>query len=235
MEQFYRCQPLLGQEYYESLKTKTVAVFGIGGVGGYVVEALARSGVGNLHLVDNDTVSISNLNRQIIATHSSIGKFKVDIAKERVFDINPNCNVTVSHEFYLPETAKNFDFSKFSYVVDAVDTVSAKLDIVEKCKNMNIPVISVMGTGNKLNPTLFKVSDISKTSVCPLARVMRSSLKKRGISSLKVVFSEEIPHESGMFDTSKNKSIPASVSFVPPVAGFIAAGEVIKDLLNIKD
>ncbi len=235
MEQFSRCKPLLGEDFQSVLKHKRVAVFGIGGVGGYVVEALARAGVGRLYLIDNDTVSLSNINRQIIATHSSVGKYKVDAAKNRVLDINPDCEVTISYDFYLPETADNFDFSDISYVVDAVDTVSAKLGIAEKCNQLNIPLISVMGTGNKLDPTAFKVTDIFKTKACPLARVMRSSLKKRGIDRLKVVFSEEIPLESGLFDSAKNKAIPASVPFVPPVAGLIAAGEVIKDLLRIKE
>lgn len=223
-EQFCRTAQLLGNENVEKLFDKHVIVFGVGGVGGYVVEALARSGVGKISIVDNDVVNESNINRQIIALHSTIGKQKVDVLKNRILDINPECQVFVHNQFFLPENSKDFDFSIYDYVVDAVDTVTAKLEIIKKSKESNVPVISSMGTGNKLNPMGFKVSDISKTKVCPLARVMRNELKKRGISKVKCVYSEENP----VIQTQT----PASVAFVPSVAGLLIASEVIKDLVK---
>ncbi len=223
-EQFCRTAQLLGNENVEKLFDKHVIVFGVGGVGGYVVEALARSGVGKISIVDNDVVNESNINRQIIALHSTVGMQKVDVLKNRILDINPECQVFVYNQFFLPENSKDFDFSIYDYVVDAVDTVTAKLEIIKKSKESNVPVISSMGTGNKLNPMGFKVSDISKTKVCPLARVMRNELKKRGISKVKCVYSEENP----VIQTQT----PASVAFVPSVAGLLIASEVIKDLVK---
>ena len=221
-EQFSRTAQLLGEQNVEKLFDKHVIVFGVGGVGGYVVEALTRSGVGAISIVDNDSVNESNINRQIIALHSTVGKAKVEVIKNRILDINPNCKVFAHNQFFLPENSSDFDFSKYDYVVDAVDTVTAKIEIIKKAKEVDVPVISSMGTGNKLNPVGFKVSDISKTKVCPLARVMRNELKKRGISKVKCVYSEENP----VIQTQT----PASVPFVPPVAGLLIASEVIKDL-----
>ena len=223
-EQFSRTAQLLGNENVENLFDKHVIVFGVGGVGGYVVEALARSGVGKISIVDNDVVNESNINRQIIALHSTVGMQKVEVLKNRILDINPECQVFVYNQFFLPENSNDFDFSIYDYVVDAVDTVTAKLEIIKKSKESNVPVISSMGTGNKLNPMGFKVSDISKTKVCPLARVMRNELKKRGISKVKCVYSEENP----VIQTQT----PASVAFVPSVAGLLIASEVIKDLVK---
>ena len=219
---FSRTEALLGEQAMEKLKKARVAVFGIGGVGGHVVEALVRSGVGAVDIVDSDKVCLSNLNRQIIATESSIGKYKVDVMKERILDINPEAVVNVHKCFYLPETKDEFDFSQYSYVVDAVDTVTAKIQLVMEAEEAGVPIISSMGAGNKLDPTAFQVADIYKTSVCPLAKVMRRELKKRGIKKLKVVYSREQP-------VVKN-AVPASVAFVPSVVGLIIAGEVIKDL-----
>ena len=219
---FSRTEALLGEQAMEKLKKARVAVFGIGGVGGHVVDALVRSGVGAADIVDSDKVCLSNLNRQIIATESSIGKYKVDVMKERILDINPEAVVNVHKCFYLPETKDEFDFSQYSYVVDAVDTVTAKIQLVMEAAEAGVPIISSMGAGNKLDPTAFQVADIYKTSVCPLAKVMRRELKKRGIKKLKVVYSREQP-------VVKN-AVPASVAFVPSVAGLIIAGEVIKDL-----
>lgn len=223
-EQFCRTAQLLGNENVEKLFDKHVIVFGVGGVGGYVVEALARSGIGKISIVDNDVVNESNINRQIIALHSTVGMQKVEVLKNRILDINPECQVFVYNQFFLPENSNDFDFSIYDYVVDAVDTVTAKLEIIKKSKESNVPVISSMGTGNKLNPMGFKVSDISKTKVCPLARVMRNELKKRGISKVKCVYSEENP----VIQTQT----PASVAFVPSVAGLLIASEVIKDLVK---
>ena len=223
-EQFSRTAQLLGNENVEKLFDKHVIVFGVGGVGGYVVEALVRSGVGKISIVDNDVVNESNINRQIIALYSTIGIQKVEVLKNRILDINPNCQVFVHNQFFLPENSNDFDFSIYDYVVDAVDTVTAKIEIIKKAKESNVPVISSMGTGNKLNPVGFKVSDISKTKVCPLARVMRNELKKRGISKVKCVYSEENP-------VIQTKT-PASVAFVPPVAGLLIASEVIEDLIK---
>lgn len=219
--QFSRTELLLGKEAVKSLGNKRVAIFGIGGVGGFVCEALVRSGIGHFDLIDKDVVSLSNLNRQIIATISSIGRYKVDVMKERMLDINPDVDVKVHNCFYLPENASDFNFNDYDYVVDAVDTVTAKISIIVKAKEAGVPVISSMGAANKLNPEKFKVADIYKTSVCPLARVMRRELKKRNIDSLKVVYSDEEAISSGGL---------GSVAFVPSVAGLILAGQVIKDL-----
>ncbi len=225
---------LFGKKAMQKLASARVAVFGIGGVGGYVVEALARSGVGALDLIDNDTVSLTNINRQIIATLETVGKYKVDIAAQRVKEINPDCVVNTHNIFYLPQNADALDFSQYDYVVDAIDTVAGKLAIIEKAYNCGVRVISCMGTGNKTDPTAFRVADINQTSVCPLARVMRRELKKRGINALKVVYSREEPlkplENSG--EASQRREIPASCAFVPSVAGLIIAGEVIKDLIK---
>ena len=229
---YSRTALLIEKEGVEKLKRARVAVFGIGGVGGYVVEALARAGVGTLDLVDKDTLSESNINRQILALHSTVGKWKTEVAKERIRDINPDITVHTHNLFYLPETADEFDFSAYDYVVDAMDTVSAKLALIERAKRANIPVISSMGTGNKLDPTAFEVADISKTLICPLARVMRKELKRRGIEHLKVVYSKEEAKPPTLFDEESGKPIPGSISFVPSVAGLIIAGEVIKDLIR---
>ena len=230
--QFSRTALLIGEEGVEKLKNARVAVFGVGGVGGYVVEALVRSGVGALDLIDKDTVSESNINRQIIALHSTLGRLKTEVAAERAKDINPNIVVRTHNVFYLPETANAFDFSRYDYVVDAIDTVSGKVALIEQAKKANVPVISSMGAGNKLNATAFEVADIAKTSVCPLARVMRRELKKRGIERVKVVYSKEEPMESAVMDEESGKSVPGSIAFVPSVVGLILAGEVIKDLIK---
>lgn len=224
---FDRTEMLIGKESLSSLSKAKVLIFGIGGVGGYVTEALARSGIGFMVLVDNDTVSVTNINRQIIATDSTVGMYKTEVMKTRILDINPEAQVEVRNCFYLPENAEEFDFSQYDYIVDAIDTVTAKLDIIERAGKASVPVISCMGTGNKLDPTKLVVTDIYKTSVCPLAKVMRRELRKRGITGLKVVYSTEEP--------IKNEEIgrvPGSVAWVPPVAGLIAAAEVVKDLIN---
>lgn len=223
MNQFARTELLVGAEGIEKLKHARVAVFGIGGVGGYVVEALARSGVGTLDLIDNDRVSLTNLNRQIIAMHSTIGEYKVDVAKRRVLDIHPMAVVYTYKTFFLPETASEFDFSAYDYVVDAIDTVTGKIQLVMEADRTRTPVISCMGAGNKMDPTAFAVADIYQTSVCPLAKVMRRELKNRGIRKLKVVYSKEQP-------VTKTQP-PGSNAFVPSAAGLIMAGEVVKDLL----
>ena len=239
--QFSRTELLFGTKAMEKLAGARVAVFGIGGVGGYTVEALVRSGIGEIDLIDSDTVSLTNLNRQIIATKSSIGKYKVDVMRDRIMDINPDVKVHVHKCFYLPETKDQFDFSQYDYVVDAVDTVTAKLQIVEEAEAAGVPVISSMGAGNKLDPAAFQVADIYKTSVCPLAKVMRRELKKRGIKKLKVVYSQELPvmpdpkllssySEEASPLAPQKRSVPGSVAFVPSVAGLIIAGEVLKDL-----
>ena len=224
-EQFSRTELLLGREAMELLKGARVAVFGIGGVGGYVVEALARSGVGSLDLIDRDKVCLSNLNRQIIALHSSIGRYKTEVMRERILDINPEAKVYTHECFFLPDTKEQFDFSEYTYVVDAVDTVTAKLLLAELSKEAGVPIISSMGAGNKLNPFLFETADIYETSVCPLARVMRRELKKRGIEHLKVVYSKEKP-----IRPLEETSAPGSTAFVPSVAGLLIASEVIRDL-----
>ncbi len=232
-EIFKRTQMLLGSDAIRKLGASAVAVFGVGGVGGCVAEALARSGVGRIDLIDNDTVSESNINRQIIATTKTVGMLKTEAAKRRILEINPDCRVNSFNTFILPENIDNFDFTPYDYVIDAIDTVSGKIAIIERCNKENIPVISSMGTGNKLDPTRFEITDIFKTSVCPLARVMRTELKKRGIKKLKVLYSKEEPVKPVISETTeRGKAIPGSVSFVPPVAGMIIGGEVIKDLIK---
>ena len=220
----------------EKLAVARVCIFGIGGVGGYVAEALARSGVGHLELVDDDVVCLSNLNRQIIVTHETLGRYKVDVMKERILSINPDAEVTVHKCFYLPETRAQFDFTYFDYVVDAIDTVAGKIALVLQAEESGTPVISSMGAGNKLDPTAFHVADIYQTSVCPLAKVMRRELKKRGVKKLKVVYSKEQPvavqNDEESLLSSPRRSIPGSIAFVPSVAGLIIAGEVVKDLVN---
>ncbi len=232
-EQFERTGLLIGDGNVDNLADAKVAVFGVGGVGGYVVEALARSGVGRFVLIDKDTVSVTNINRQIIALHSTVGRPKVQVMKERILDINPDAKVETKECFFLPDNADEFDFSEYSYVVDAVDTVTAKLEIIVRAKEAKVPVISSMGAGNKLDPTRFQVTDIYKTSVCPLAKVMRRELKKRGIKKLKVVFSTEEAITPGRVVSEEGRrATPGSVAFVPSVAGLIIAGEVIKDITN---
>ena len=223
---------LIGEAAAERLRNSRVAVFGVGGVGGYAVEALARSGIGTLDLIDRDTVSVSNINRQIIALTSTIGRPKAEVAAERAKDISPDIKVNVYNIFYTPETAAQFDFSEYDYVVDAIDNVTGKIELAMQAEKARTRIISSMGTGNKLEPTLFEVEDIYKTSVCPLARVMRRELKKRGIEKLKVVYSKEEPAKTKQFDEVTNKPVPASISFVPSVAGLIIAGEVIKDIIH---
>ncbi len=239
--QFARTELLLGREALDKLASSRVAVFGLGGVGGYVVEALARSGIGALDLIDNDTITLSNLNRQIFATHSTVGMPKAEVAARRVADINPSCSVTVHQTFFLPETSHQFDFRKYDYVVDAIDTVSGKIELIIQAQAAQTPVISAMGAGNKLDPTAFEVADIYQTSVCPLAHVMRKELRRRGIKQLKVVYSKEKPQSSGIFDSETDnhnthrKAVPASIAFVPSVVGLIIAGEVIKDLITARN
>lgn len=230
MEQWDRTTALIGEENLQKLRLSRVAVFGVGGVGGHVAEALARSAIGEITLVDGDVVAKTNLNRQIVALHSTIGKAKADVMAERIRDINPDCKV-YSHVVYLSsDTVDTFDFSKFDYVIDAVDDVSAKILLCEKAKENNVKIISSMGAGNKLNPTVFEVADVYKTSVCPLARVMRRELKKRGIDKLKVVYSKEEPIVNKTDE--QGKRVPASVAFVPAVCGLVIAGEVVKDLIK---
>ena len=232
--QFTRTEWLLGADGINRLHNSRVAVFGVGGVGGYAVEALARSGVGTLDLIDNDRVALSNINRQIIATHSTVGRLKVDVAADRIRDICPDITVNRHACFFLPETADQFDFAQYDYVIDAIDTVSGKLEIILRAQAAGVPVISAMGAGNKLDPTRFRVADIYDTKVCPLARAMRGLLKKRGVKKLKVVYSEEeamTPLGRDENDDSRKQS-PGSVAFVPSVAGLILAGEVIRDLAS---
>ncbi len=247
LNQFSRTQLLFGEEAMERLKGKKVAVFGIGGVGGYAVEAMVRSGIEHFVLVDDDKVCLTNLNRQLIATRKTVGKYKVEVMKERALEINPNADIELRQCFFLPENADTFNFSEYDYVIDAVDTVTAKLEIIMQAKAANVPVISCMGAGNKLDPTQFQVADIYKTSVCPLARVMRRECKKRGIKDLKVVYSTEQPIRpiedmsiscrnhcicppGAAHKCTERRDIPGSTAFVPSVAGLILAGEVIKDL-----
>jgi tRNA A37 threonylcarbamoyladenosine dehydratase len=247
LNQFSRSQLLLGEDNMNKLAGARVAVFGIGGVGGYVVEALARTGVGSFVLVDDDKVCLTNINRQIIATRKTVGKYKAEVMRDRILDINPNAQVEVRRCFYLPENADEFDFTQYSYVVDAVDTVTAKLEIIMRAKACNVPVISCMGAGNKLDPTSFRVDDIYRTTMCPLAKVMRHECRKRGIKKLKVVYSTEKPTRpiedmsiscrtncicppGAEHKCTERRDIPGSVAFVPSVAGLIVAGEVIKDL-----
>lgn len=234
-EQFSRIEALLGEESMKKLAGAAVAVFGVGGVGGFAVEALARSGVGKFDLVDNDTVSVSNLNRQIIATTDTIGRSKVEVMKERILSINPQAQVRTRQCFFLPEKEEEFDFSEYDYVIDAVDTVTAKISIISCAKKAGVPVISSMGTGNKLDPLRLEVADISETSVCPLARVMRKELKERGIQGVKVIYSKETPivpkFSAKTADPAANKrGTPGSTAFVPSVAGLVIASEVIKDI-----
>jgi len=234
--QFSRTELLLGKEGVQKLASSRIIVFGIGGVGGYVVEALVRSGVKNIDIVDNDKVSLTNLNRQIIATQSTLGKYKVDVMEARIKDINPETNVIKHNLFYTPVVSSEIDFTQYDYVVDAIDTVSGKLSIIEQCKKNNVPVISSMGAGNKTHPEMFEIADISKTSVCPLAKVIRQELKKRKISKVKVVYSKEIPQKSNFISDEKlpsgKKQIPGSCAYVPSVVGFIIASVVIRDIIE---
>lgn len=229
MSRTERTELLIGAEGLEILRRAKVLIFGVGGVGGYVCEALARAGVGTIHIVDNDTVSESNMNRQIIATCHTLGRSKTGVMEERILSVNPECMVKRFDCFYLPDTpeAEQFDFTEYDYVVDAIDTTSAKIDIIARCKDMGTPVISSMGTGNKLDPSRFEIGDISKTSVCPLAKVVRRELRNRGIHGVKVLFSTEEPVKTG-------SRIPGSISYVPSVAGLLIGGEVIRDLLKIR-
>ena len=220
---FDRTKNLIGENALEKLASSKVAVFGIGGVGGYVVEALVRAGIGEIDLIDNDTINPTNINRQIVALHSTLGQYKVDVMEKRILDINPNIKINSFKTFFDENTISEFNFNKYDYVVDAIDSVKSKLLLIEAAKKINIPIISSMGTGNKLNPTKFEIEDISKTSVCPLARVMRSELKKQGIKNLKVLYSKEEPIKTG-------SRTPSSISFVPSAAGLIIASEVVKDL-----
>lgn len=247
LNQFSRTQLLLGEDAMKKLAGSRVAVFGVGGVGGYVCEALVRSGVGAFDLIDDDKVCMTNLNRQIIATHSTVGKYKTDVMKDRMLDINPDVDVRIHKSFFLPENADEFPFEEYDYIVDAVDTVTAKIELVMKAQELNIPIISSMGAGNKLDASAFRVADIYKTKVCPLAKVMRRELKKRGVKKLKVVYSEEKPTRpiEDMSSSCRNhcicppgakhkcterRDIPGSVAFVPSVVGLIIAGEIVKDL-----
>lgn len=231
-EEFSRTAYVYGEEAINKLQNSCVAVFGVGGVGGYICEALCRAGVGRIDIFDRDTVSLSNINRQIIALHSTVGRQKVEVMKERMLDINPECVINAYNVFYLPENADEFDLSKYNYIADAVDTVAAKLEIITRAYKLGIPVISAMGAGNKTAPTRFEITDINDTSVCPLARVMRRELKARGIKKCKVVYSKEEPRKSGVIDPESGKAIPGSLPFVPSVMGLIIAGEITKDLIN---
>lgn len=244
LSEFARTELMLGHEAMEKLRRSRVAVFGVGGVGGYVVEALARSGIGTLDLIDNDTVNLTNINRQIIATHKTVGQYKVDAAEERIHDINPNAVVNKYRTFLLSENADQFDFSQYDYVVDAIDTMTGKLELVVRAKAAGVPIICSMGAGNKLDPTAFRVADISKTSMDPLARVMRKELRNRGINHCKVVYSQEQPLPPAADAAEEflkeqpnpgRRTLPGSISFVPSVVGLIIAGEVIKDLTGIRN
>ena len=237
MEKFLRSEMLLGKEALEKLKSSRVAVFGVGGVGGYALEALVRAGVGEIDIIDSDDVAVSNINRQILATTQTVGQKKVDVACERAKEINPEVKINKYPIFYLPETADQFDFSNYDYVIDAIDTVSGKMELIKRANEVGKPIICSMGTGNKLDPTAFEVADIYKTSVCPLAKVIRQNCKKLAIKHLKVVYSKEIPITPHEVENAEKKGTagrtsPASCSFVPPVAGFILAGEVIKELIK---
>ena len=252
LSQFSRTELLVGRENMECFRKARVAVLGIGGVGGYVVEALARTGIGTLDLIDDDKVCLTNLNRQIIATHSTLGRYKVDVAKERILDINPQAEVHTYKTFYMPDTAGQFDFTQYDYVVDAIDTVTGKIALVMQAQAAGVPVISSMGAGNKLDPTAFRITDLYKTSVCPLAKVMRRELKKRGVKHLKVVYSEETamtpleieadlseekkstsnPGGEEQTESPRQRQVPGSNAFVPSVAGLMIAGEVIRDLMK---
>ncbi len=225
--QFSRTENLIGANSLEKLKKSHIAVFGVGGVGGYTVEALARAGVGQIDLIDSDCVDITNLNRQIIALHSTVGKLKVEVMRDRILDINPNAKVNIFPILFLPENSEQFNFSKYDYVVDAIDNVTAKIELAVKCQESGTPLIASMGTGNKLDPTKFEITDIYKTSVCPLAKVMRYELKKHGVKKLKVLYSKEEPIKNNI-----DPRTPMSISFVPSAAGLIIAGEVIKDIIK---
>ncbi|MBR6402181.1 MAG: tRNA threonylcarbamoyladenosine dehydratase [Eubacterium sp.] len=239
-DQFSRTRILVGDEGIDKLHSARVIIFGVGGVGGYVAESLARCGVGHIELVDSDTVSETNINRQIIALHSTVGRYKTEVMRDRIMDINPSAEVVVHNCFYLPETAEQFDFSKYDYIVDAVDTVAAKISIIVEADKKNVPVISSMGAGNKMNPADFQVADIYKTSCCPLAKVMRRELKKRGIKKLKCVYSTELPIKpdetsaeyKAELEESGKRQIPGSTAFAPSVAGLIIASEVFKDMIK---
>ena len=233
-EEFSRTAYVYGDEAIKALHKSKVAVFGVGGVGGYICEALCRAGVGQIDIFDRDTVSLSNINRQIIALHSTVGRNKVDVMKERMLDINPDCRINAYNVFYLPENADEFDLSDYDYIADAVDTVVAKLELAVRANNVGVPVVSAMGAGNKTDPTLFEIADIADTSVCPLARVMRRELKARGIKKYKVVYSKEEPRKSGVTDPESGKAIPGSLSFVPSSMGLIMASEIINCLVNNK-
>ena len=240
-DQYSRTRLLLGDKGIERLRSARVALFGLGGVGGYTAEALARSGIGALDLIDHDTVSLTNLNRQLLATHETIDQYKVDVAAARIQSIDPSIQVTTYKTFYLPETAHLFDFSRYDYVIDAIDTVTGKLALIAVAKEAGVPIISCMGTGNKLDPSAFRVADISKTSGCALARIMRKECAKRGLKGIKVVYSEELPltpdidPDEPIPEGSTRRSLPGSTAFVPGVAGLIMAGEVIKDLAQINN
>lgn len=233
-EEFSRTAYVYGEDAIAKLQNCSVAIFGVGGVGGYICEALCRAGVGRIDIFDRDTVSVSNINRQIIALHSTVGRPKVEVMKDRMLDINPDCNVNAYNVFYLPENADDFDLSKYDYIADAVDTVAAKLEIATRAYNLKIPVISAMGAGNKTDPTRFEIADIYDTTVCPLARVMRRELKTRGIKKYKVVYSKEEPRKSGVTDPETGKAVPGSLSFVPSAMGLIMASEIINSILNSK-
>ena len=231
-EEFSRTAYVYGEDAVEKLNNARVAVFGVGGVGGYICEALVRAGVGSIDIFDRDTVSLSNINRQIIALHSTVGRPKVEVMKERMLDINPDCKVEAHEVFYLPENADEFDLSKYDYIADAVDTVAAKIEIAKRAHKLSIPIISAMGAGNKTDPTRFEVADINNTTVCPLARVMRRELKALGIKKYKVVYSKEEPRKSGVTDAETGKAIPGSLSFVPSAMGLIMASEIINDIVK---
>ncbi len=237
-DSYERTRLLLGESGIQKLRNSRIILFGLGGVGGYIAEALARSGIGQMDLVDNDTISLTNLNRQILALHSTLGQYKVDVAAARIADIDPKIVVRTYKTFYLPETAALFDFTSYDYVIDAIDTVSGKLELIAQAKKAGVPVISCMGTGNKLEPAAFEVADISKTSGCALARVMRRECAKRGLHGVKVVYSKELPvsqtgtSSEALPEGSTRRSLPGSISFVPGTAGLIIAGEVIKDLIR---
>ena len=250
IDQFHRTALLIGRENIEKLRNRRVAVFGVGGVGGHAAEALCRSGIGKIDVVDGDVVDITNINRQLIATHKTLGHDKVDVIKDRMLEINPDVKVTAYKTFYLPETADSIDLSVYDYIVDAIDTMTAKIELVSRAAALGVPVISSMGAANKIDPAAFEVADIYETSVCPMARIMRKELRKRGVTTLKVVYSKEVQHK-GVFANYRilnpeqnegsflddpanhaNRPLPASISFVPPVAGLILAGEVIRDLIE---
>ena len=235
LNQFSRTQLLLGEEAMERLYSKKVAVFGIGGVGGYVCEALVRSGIGEFDLIDDDKVCLTNLNRQIIATRKTIGKYKAEVMRDRILEINPDAGINIHKCFFLPENADEFPFHEYDYVVDAVDTVTAKIELILRSQKAGVPVISAMGAGNKLDAGRLKIADIYETRVCPLARVMRRELKKRNIKSLKVVYSDEQPVRPGVqLKCTERRDIPGSTAFVPAVAGLLIAGEIVKDLINVQ-